>query len=58
MGDIKTFLYSFCGKKKVTPNYEIKNSGPKHRQRFLCEVRNLNIWDWVEKGACEGRDGS
>ncbi|KAK8730416.1 hypothetical protein OTU49_007995 [Cherax quadricarinatus] len=35
----KSWLYAFCGKKKVTPSYEVRNSGPKHRQRFLCEVR-------------------
>ncbi|KAG7157775.1 ATP-dependent RNA helicase A protein-like [Homarus americanus] len=37
--NIKAWLYAFCGKKKVTPEYEVRNSGPKHRQRFLCEVR-------------------
>ncbi|XP_076321258.1 LOW QUALITY PROTEIN: ATP-dependent RNA helicase A-like [Tachypleus tridentatus] len=35
----KSFLYAWCGKQKVTPEYEVKNTGPKHRQRFLCEVR-------------------
>ncbi|KAK8766981.1 hypothetical protein V5799_006235 [Amblyomma americanum] len=40
MGDVtKTFLYAWCGKQKVTPEYEFKNTGPRHRQRFLCEVR-------------------
>lgn len=40
MGDLtKTFLYAWCGKLKLTPEYEFKNAGPRHRQRFLCEVR-------------------
>nr|XP_054765794.1 dosage compensation regulator-like [Lytechinus pictus] len=39
MSELKSFLYSFLGKKKLTPDYDIRNSGPKHRQRFLCEVR-------------------
>lgn len=37
--NIKSWLYAYCGKKKVSPDYEVRNSGPKHRQRFLCEVR-------------------
>ncbi|KAK7017965.1 ATP-dependent RNA helicase A, partial [Halocaridina rubra] len=40
MGEnIKHWLYAWCGKKKVNPVYDIRPSGPKHRQRFLCEVR-------------------
>eukprot|EP00057_Strongylocentrotus_purpuratus_P019802 XP_011674276.1 PREDICTED: ATP-dependent RNA helicase A-like protein [Strongylocentrotus purpuratus] len=39
MSELKSFLYSLLGKKKLTPDYDIRNSGPKHRQRFLCEVR-------------------
>ncbi|XP_072177785.1 ATP-dependent RNA helicase A protein-like [Diadema setosum] len=39
MSELKSYLYSFLGKRKLVPNYEIRNSGPKHRQRFLCEVR-------------------
>uniref|UniRef100_A0A8C9T1T9 RNA helicase n=1 Tax=Scleropages formosus TaxID=113540 RepID=A0A8C9T1T9_SCLFO len=39
MGDIKNFLYVWCGKKKMTPNYEIRAAGNKNRQKFLCEVR-------------------
>jgi len=38
MSDIKQFLYAWCGKLKKTPQYEFRNSGPKHRQRFMCEV--------------------
>ena len=38
-GDIKAFLYAWLGKKKVTPEYNIRPTGPKHRQRFLCELR-------------------
>ncbi|KAL3871841.1 hypothetical protein ACJMK2_039813 [Sinanodonta woodiana] len=39
MGDIKQFLYAWCGKKKVTPNYEFSQTGSKHKPRFKCEVR-------------------
>ncbi|XP_023658222.2 ATP-dependent RNA helicase A [Paramormyrops kingsleyae] len=38
MGDIKNFLYAWCGKKKLTPNYEIRAVGNKNRQKFMCEV--------------------
>ncbi|CAN7994332.1 unnamed protein product, partial [Ixodes hexagonus] len=50
MGDLtKTFLYAWCGKNKVTPQYEFKNAGPRHRQRFLCEVR-VEGYDYVGAG--------
>ncbi|XP_075689242.1 ATP-dependent RNA helicase A isoform X2 [Rhinoderma darwinii] len=39
MADVKNFLYAWCGKKKVTPNYEIRSAGNKIRQKFVCEVR-------------------
>lgn len=39
MTDIKNFLYAWCGKKKVTPNYDIRAAGNKNRQKFVCEVR-------------------
>ncbi|XP_062437511.1 ATP-dependent RNA helicase A [Rhea pennata] len=39
MGDVKNFLYAWCGKRKVTPAYEIRAAGTKNRQKFLCEVR-------------------
>ncbi|KAF5278987.1 hypothetical protein FQA39_LY05665 [Lamprigera yunnana] len=39
MGDIKSFLHQFCQKSKTEPQFEIRPTGPKHRQRFLCEVR-------------------
>ena len=37
--DSKAFLYGWLGKKKVTPEYNMRPTGPKHRQRFLCELR-------------------
>uniref|UniRef100_A0A3Q2ZCQ8 RNA helicase n=1 Tax=Hippocampus comes TaxID=109280 RepID=A0A3Q2ZCQ8_HIPCM len=37
MADIKNFLYAWCGKKKLTPNYDIRAAGTKNR--FMCEVR-------------------
>ncbi|KAK4877656.1 hypothetical protein RN001_010162 [Aquatica leii] len=39
MSDIKSFLHQFCQKTKVEPQFEVRPTGPKHRQRFLCEVR-------------------
>lgn len=37
--DVKSFLYGWLGKKKATPEYNLRPTGPKHRQRFLCELR-------------------
>uniref|UniRef100_A0A1A8VBK1 RNA helicase n=1 Tax=Nothobranchius furzeri TaxID=105023 RepID=A0A1A8VBK1_NOTFU len=39
MADIKNFLYAWCGKKKLTPSYDIQAAGNKIRQKFKCEVR-------------------
>lgn len=36
--DAKSFLYGWLGKKKCTPEYNVRPSGPKHRQRFLCQL--------------------
>lgn len=41
MADIKNFLYAWCGKKKLTPNYDIRAAGNKNRQKFMCEVSLL-----------------
>ena len=49
MADIKQVLYAWCGKKKITPQYDIRNSGPKYRQRFLSEVR-IAGYDYVACG--------
>ena len=39
--DVKSFLYAWLGKKKCTPEYNIRPAGAKHRQRFLCELRGI-----------------
>ncbi|KAM9379414.1 ATP-dependent RNA helicase A isoform 1-T1 [Phaethornis superciliosus] len=39
MGDVKNFLYAWCGKRRVMPSYEIRAGGGRSRQTFLCEVR-------------------
>lgn len=62
MADIKNFLYAWCGKKKLTPNYDIRAAGNKNRQKFVCEVRirlrplkvtcKLYITYFVIKGVC------
>jgi hypothetical protein len=38
-GDIKQFLYSWCGKQHLTPTYDFSQINTKHAQRFKCEVR-------------------
>ncbi|XP_039502239.1 dosage compensation regulator isoform X1 [Drosophila santomea] len=60
--DIKSFLYEFCAKSRIEPKFDIRQTGPKNRQRFLCEVRvEPNIYIGVgnstnkkdaEKNAC------
>ncbi|XP_063369179.1 dosage compensation regulator [Cydia amplana] len=37
--DVKSFLHSWCAKKTLNPTFDVRATGPKHRQRFLCEVR-------------------
>ncbi|XP_075220510.1 dosage compensation regulator mle isoform X1 [Lycorma delicatula] len=37
--DVKSFIHQWCTKKSVTPLFETRPTGPKHRQRFLCELR-------------------
>ncbi|KAI4469533.1 double-stranded rna-binding domain [Holotrichia oblita] len=49
MGDIKSFLHQYCQKNKKEPSFEIRPTGPKHRQRFLCEVR-VAEFDYVGVG--------
>ncbi|XP_065360974.1 dosage compensation regulator [Calliphora vicina] len=39
MTDIKSYFHEWCAKTKVDPKYESRPTGPKHRQRFLCEIR-------------------
>ncbi|XP_078490643.1 ATP-dependent RNA helicase A isoform X1 [Ciona intestinalis] len=39
MAEIKTFLYAWLGKQKMTPTYDIQPSGSKARPKFMCEVR-------------------
>ncbi|NXG85533.1 DHX9 helicase, partial [Stercorarius parasiticus] len=39
MGDVKNYLYAWCGRRKLTPAYEIRAGGGRSRQTFLCEVR-------------------
>ncbi|CAB3258411.1 unnamed protein product [Arctia plantaginis] len=40
--DVKSFLHSWCAKQGINPVFDIRATGPKHRQRFLCEVRVEN----------------
>ncbi|KAJ8934695.1 hypothetical protein NQ318_009570 [Aromia moschata] len=49
MSDIKSFLHQFCQKNKAEPAFEVRPTGPKHRQRFLCEVR-VDGYNYVGAG--------
>lgn len=45
--DIKQYLYAWLGKQKLVPEYEFSSGGgPKHRQRFKCEVV-IVLLDWL-----------
>lgn len=39
MSDLKSFLHEWCNKNRLEPMFEVRPTGPKHRQRFLCELR-------------------
>lgn len=39
MDNIKSFFHAWCQKNNVNPNFDVRATGPRHRQRFLCEVR-------------------
>ncbi|XP_053661803.1 dosage compensation regulator [Anopheles marshallii] len=41
--DKKSFLISWCQKNACEPVFVVRPTGPKHRQRFLCEVRIAGI---------------
>lgn len=47
--DIKSFLNQWCQKKGNEPTYSVRPTGPKNRQRFLCEVR-VNTVQYVGAG--------
>ena len=38
-GTVKSYLYAWLSKKKLAPDYSVRPTGPKHRLRFLCELR-------------------
>ncbi|XP_014216222.1 dosage compensation regulator [Copidosoma floridanum] len=49
MGDIKAFMHQWCTKNQAEPQFEVRPTGPKHRQRFLCELR-VTGYDYVAIG--------
>lgn len=51
MGDIKNFLYAWCGKRKMTPAYEIRAVGNKNRQKFMCEVLKNTVYILCESSS-------
>ncbi|KAG7203525.1 hypothetical protein KM043_013578 [Ampulex compressa] len=49
MGDVKSFFHQWCAKNAKEPQFDVRLTGPKHRQRFLCELR-VNGFDYVGAG--------
>ncbi|KAL6264710.1 hypothetical protein P5V15_004809 [Pogonomyrmex californicus] len=49
MGDIKSFFHQWCAKNGKEPQFDVRPTGPKHRQRFLCELR-VPGFDYVGAG--------
>lgn len=49
MSDIKSYFHQWCAKKKINPQFEVRLTGPRHRQRFLCELR-CEGFDYVGAG--------
>ncbi|KYN40307.1 Dosage compensation regulator [Trachymyrmex septentrionalis] len=49
MGDIKSFFHQWCAKNGKEPQFDVRPTGPKHRQRFLCELR-IPGFDYVGAG--------
>ncbi|XP_033322753.1 dosage compensation regulator mle isoform X1 [Megalopta genalis] len=49
MGDIKSFFHQWCGRNSKEPQFDVRPTGPKHRQRFLCELR-VSGFDYVGAG--------
>lgn len=47
--NVKSFLNQFCQKNKLEPVYEVRPTGPKTRQRFLCELR-IATYNYVGAG--------
>uniref|UniRef100_A0A8D8F423 RNA helicase n=1 Tax=Culex pipiens TaxID=7175 RepID=A0A8D8F423_CULPI len=41
--DVKSFFHEWCQKNGSDPNFNVRPTGPKNRQRFLCEVRVPNV---------------
>ena len=52
MGDVKDFLIKLCQKQKWSvPEFDFRPTGPKHRLRFLCELR-VSDFPYVGAGLC------
>ncbi|XP_076302430.1 LOW QUALITY PROTEIN: dosage compensation regulator mle-like [Lasioglossum baleicum] len=49
MGDIKSFFHQWCAKNSREPQFDVRPTGQKHRQRFLCELR-VPGFDYVGAG--------
>ncbi|XP_046413574.1 dosage compensation regulator isoform X2 [Neodiprion virginianus] len=49
MGDIKAFLHQWCAKNGHDPQFDVRPTGPKNRQRFLCELR-VSGYNYVGAG--------
>lgn len=42
MGEVKQFVNEWLAKRQLQSTYEYRATGPKHRQRFVCEVFKKN----------------
>ncbi|XP_076179426.1 dosage compensation regulator mle [Ptiloglossa arizonensis] len=49
MGDIKSFFHQWCTKTSKEPQFDVRPTGLKQRQRFLCELR-VPGFDYVGAG--------
>ena len=43
--------------KQAIPDYSVRPTGPKHRQRFLCELRVPGTFDYVGAGNSTNKKG-
>lgn len=60
MGDVKNYLYAWCGRRRVMPVYEIRAAGGRGRQTFLCEVRACPVGGagWAPSGGLGAMRGT
>eukprot|EP00117_Sycon_ciliatum_P013736 scpid107698/ scgid14283/ ATP-dependent RNA helicase A-like protein; DEAH box protein 9; Nuclear DNA helicase II len=50
----KNFLYAWCGKQNIKPEYLFESEGDPHQLTFYCELR-LNGFDYVSCGEAKNK---